>query len=410
MRLAHLRRVVAGGVALLVVGGTLLLAAVASGGSFTARAPSSSAPPWLALSSAPAVYDAATGYDLWYVPVGATWTYANGSWSNITPVAGIPRDMGDNVRMVYDAHDGYVLLFGGAAPARPPAVGEAPLNDSWKFQDGRWTNLTSAVVAAPSARNLGLLTYDTADHLVVLYGGFLPGGSPGNVADPNETWTYTAGTWTNATVPGPPPVYVGQATDSLQVLVDDPAAGYVLFYDALGPCPSHNACPVEWTYHAGVWTNRTAGPAPVPYLPLFVMVTYDTTTGSVLALATCVSTAAYACSHSVGTFVYADGTWTDVTPSSQPTFRFGADSVDDPADGGVLLAGGCCWGDFSGLNLPWQDAWVYAHGSWTESEPWGGGTPSWIGNDGSWLAVGILGSVLVTVVFSARSSVPRRPR
>jgi len=70
------------------------------------------------------------------------------------------------------------------------------------------------------------------------------------------------------------------------------------------------------------------------------------------------------------------------------------------------MVGGCCWSDFSGLSLGWQDAWVYAHGSWTESNPWGGSAPSWIQNDGTWAALSIAAGTGVAVAFVVRKSPP----
>lgn len=397
MRRGFARAWLAVALALAVVEAALLFAVLSEGGTFAPTAPTASAPPWPLLTTTPAVYDGATGQDLWLFWDGATWTYANGTWSNITATAGVPTDMADNVRMVYDAADGYVLLFGGSNP-RPPYP---PTAQTWKFQAGRWTNLTSTVVGAPPPRVLGLMSYDSSDREVVSFGGSTSVGSPAL----NQTWTYSGGTWTNATVPGPPPIFGDYVESATQAMVDDPPAGDVLLYEAIyvgEPAHCEDGCPVTWTYHGGVWTNRTSGPAPLPHLAEFDLFAYDSTLGAVVADAFCFQSPSYPCGNTTGTFVLADGTWSEAKVATQPAFRLDSSWVDDPSDGGVMMVGGCCWGDFSGLNLEWQDVWVFAHGSWTESEPWGGGAPSWIESDGSWIGLGILVVAVVPALLLAR--------
>lgn len=404
MRLVRRRAWIAVSVAVVVVGSSLLFVVFARGGTFMATAPSAQMPPWPAIAVVPAVYDGATGFDLWLFPQGATWTYANGTWSNITSFAGIPPNMEANTRMVYDDRDGYVLLYGGANPFSS-LKGEVPLAETWKFDAGRWSNLTATVTGAPSPRVLGLMAYDSADREVVLFGGSLPHGPYAL----NETWTYAGGVWTNATVPAPPPVSGFYGIVPLGAMVDDPSSGYVLYYDGLGVCP-RTACPIAWTYRAGVWTNRTASAAPLAHFPEFEMFTYDTALAAVVAAGYCTSTALYTCAHTNTTFVWVNGTWDDVTPSAQLPYRLFTSWVDDPSDGGVMVVGGCCWGDFSGLSLSWDDVWVYAHGTWTESEPWGGSTPSWIESDGSWLAIGLLATSLAPIAYVVRSRTSGPPR
>lgn len=381
-------------VTLLVVSAVLASAALLRGGTLESGAPSSSGP-LTGLTSAAATYDASDGYDVWLLPDGSTWTYAHGSWADITSTAGIPSGMENNVRMTFDARDGYVLLFGGTTSS----LLARPLAETWKFEAGHWTNLTSSVVGAPPPRALGVMTYDSEDKVVVLFGGAPSGGVSGN-----QTWTYAGGVWTNATVPGPPPI--GGAYDNLPLygFVDDPSDGYVLYYNPFAGCGP--TCSILWTYRGGVWTNETATMASVPWLGLFVLFAYDSTSSEVVVQAMCRTTSSFPCAHSYGTFVFSHGEWKDVTPSSEPSGRDFSSWVDDPSDGGVMMIGGCCWADFSGLSLPWQDVWVYSHGTWTESEPWGGGAPSWEQNDGVWIGFSLLSISVVVAVFSLRSRTP----
>ena len=378
----------------------LLVVAVLGGGSIPS-APSSEGPArsWGSFPPGLAAYDAADGYDVWLMLDGSTWTYAHGDWSNITTDAGVPVHMEGNSRLVYDAQDRYLLLYGGET-GFPIA---RTLADTWTFQAGRWTNLTGSVRDAPPPMVLGMMAYDSEDKVVVLFGGSLSNESAYSPFGPatNTTWTYTAGAWTNATVPGPPPLggSFGPSLDA--AMMDDPADGYVLYYLELGYLRS--PFPVMWTYAGGVWTNRTVAFSPAPALFLFDVFAYDSTSRTVVVLSSCASTPGFSCGDRPATVEFSGGSWRFV--GLAPTFRESNGFVDDPWDGGVMFVGGCCWADFSGLSLFWQNVWVYAHGTWTESDPWGGGAPSWTQNDGSWLALSIAVATAVSVVSIARKSV-----
>jgi len=217
-----------------VVCALLLVVAVFSG-ALGSSAPSPAGPATWAFAFAPglAAYDPVEGYDVWLMADGSTWTYAHGDWTNITATAGIPVGMDENSRLVYDAEDGYILLYGGHAAG---ALIPIPLNDTWTFQGGLWTNRTADVRGAPPAEILGLMAYDSEDRVVVLFGGtgVNPRTGLSSFDATNDTWTYTGGVWTNASVPGPPPFPGFFSDDPFAGIVDDPTDGYVLYYNALG--------------------------------------------------------------------------------------------------------------------------------------------------------------------------------
>jgi len=383
----------------------VLLAVAVLVGTIGPSAPSSAGPAtWaFAFPSGLATYDPAEGYDLWLMADGSTWTYTHGDWANITSTSGVPVGMEDNSRLVYDAEDGYVLLYGGAGGTEL----SHPLNDTWTFQGGQWTNRTGEVRGSPPTAVLGLMAYDSEDRAVVLFGGSAVNSITGSVyaRATNATWSYAGGVWTNVTVPAPPPFAGFYSNNPFAGLVDDPTDGYVLYYNALGiPAssnPVHPPEPIMWSYVAGVWTNRTASLSTAPQLIPFAGFLFDSTSRSVIAAGTCVSTPGYTCEHRFGaTFQYAGGVWSEMSPPTGLPARDYTGYVDDPSDGGVMVVGGCCWADFSGLSLGWQDLWIFAHGTWTEVEPWGG-TPSWTQNGGTWLALA-LGLAAVGVLVVAR--------
>lgn len=394
-------------VALTVVSAGLAVVGFAFGGSFAPEAPSTVSPPFPGLAYVPGAYDAAAGYDLWFFPNGATWTYGHGAWSNITSTAGVPVNMFDNSLMTYDAKDGYVLLFGGAITNRQ----YQPLADTWAFVGGHWTNLTGSVVNAPPPHLLDVMAYDSEDQVVVLFGGSIPGSQ---ILPFNDTWTYSGGTWTNVTRPGPAPPGLYRSDPFAEGFVDDPAQGYLLYYDPLGRCPagtppSEGSCALTWTYRGGVWTNLTSTLSSSPKLSGFDVFAYDSTARIVVVTGGCENTSTATCTRPWGTFVFTGTGWKDRTPALNPALRDFANAVDDPSDGGVMLVGGCCWADFSGLSLRWDDVWVYAQGNWTEHDPWAGAPPSWAEDDGAPLGVGIAAVSAVVIVYTVRRGPVRRP-
>jgi hypothetical protein len=392
---ARFRRILASlALAVSVVSAGVFGAALVNGGSLASRAPTASTPPRPFVEAIPGAYDAADGYDVWLLPHGATWTYSHGAWTNRTATAGGPFDPAGNYELAYDAHDGYVLYFGGSF-GRIPTY---PLNDTWKFSAGHWTNLTGTVHGAPSARTVGAMAYDSEDQEVVLFGGTLA-GSPRPI---NETWTYAAEVWTNATVPGPPPSGLINGRGPYLAFTDDPADGYVLYYQPVHGCSAGQCGPEAWSYHAGVWTNRTTGLGDSPRLNLFGSFTFDSTANEVVAFGACMLDATTSCSPSWGTFRWANGHWVSVAPAQTPPPAYSSGWASDPPDGGLIMIYGCCWADFSGLSELWQDAWIFAHGTWTETRPWGGAPPPVWDNDGFWLGVAVLAAAGAVLALRRR--------
>ena len=117
------------------------------------------------------------------------------AWTNITSLSAHPPPPRDSAGMVYDSTDGYLLLFGGEQTNPGPI---RYYNDTWKFADGQWTNITTP--KAPSARFGFQFADDPADGAVVLFGGI--GAAH---VDMNNTWEFKAGTWTNVTSGTSPP-------------------------------------------------------------------------------------------------------------------------------------------------------------------------------------------------------------
>ncbi|HKS59714.1 MAG TPA: hypothetical protein VJS68_02930 [Thermoplasmata archaeon] len=385
-------------VALAVVTSGLVVASLPFGGTFESRAPSSAAPAIPVLGvSAPAAYDAADGYDVWWLPDGSTWTYEHATWSNLTASAGTIPHMERNVDMTYDARDGYVLLFGGEVPGNPPQS----LANTWVFRGGHWSNLTGSLPVSPPERRVGVMSYDSHDGEVILFGGSAP-----NLAATNDTWIFAGGGWSQATVSGPPPIGGGPGLSEFIGFVDDPSLGYAVYYDPLQSCVPSCASPALWTFRGGTWTNLSGAVSPSLRLNLFVAFTYDSSAGYLVALSACQNTPPFPCPREYGTFVFTGTGWKDVPAGSEPPGRNFASWVDDPSDSGVMVLGGCCWIDYAGISVGWQDVWLYTSGGWTEYEPWGGGAPSPQLSDGTWIGVGMVSMAAVVLLARGKRAPP----
>jgi hypothetical protein len=135
----------------------------------------------------------------------ATWTYHAGTWTNLTALGDRTIDGAPANPVVYDSTDGYVLLFGTAHLQSASTPYLEP--DTWKFQGGNWTNITSLVGTSPPDRTMASVGDFPAGGFVLLYGGSTTWGT---VSTPrNDTWSYTNDTWTELA----PMVSPGNRTD-----------------------------------------------------------------------------------------------------------------------------------------------------------------------------------------------------
>src|SRR5580658_7917305 len=62
-----------------------------------------------------------------------------------TPAGSPTPSLRASANMVWDAKDGYVLLFGGCNLYDGYVCDGQYLNDTWEFSSGTWTNLTPAI-------------------------------------------------------------------------------------------------------------------------------------------------------------------------------------------------------------------------------------------------------------------------
>lgn len=189
-------------------------------------------------------YDAAMGALVLFggIPGGGfgsfndTWEFANGSWSELSPPTSPPQSTSEYrpFGMVYDAADGYVLLY-------------SVHSGTWAFSNGTWTHLHPST--EPSA--IGTMFYDPALRRVLLWSG-------------SEMWEFGGGNWTaESPIAGP------VAGETFAGAYDAPFDYGVAF----GPGGGYDNS--TWVYSDGTWTNESASLGNAPTLNALQDPTYS---------------------------------------------------------------------------------------------------------------------------------------
>lgn len=127
-----------------------------------------------------------------------SWMFRNGSWSPIPTLTSPGPRWAPG--LTFDAAQQELLLFGGLG-----ADGSV-LNDTWGLQDSQWVE--QAPANSPPARERGDLTFDPSLNASVLFGGDVCTTACGSSVARylSDTWMFQGGSWTNLTSlvgPGP---------------------------------------------------------------------------------------------------------------------------------------------------------------------------------------------------------------
>ncbi len=322
-----------------------------------------------------------------------TWSFSNGSWTELFPSLSPPAT--DFAAMAYDPNASAVVLFGGQIEETQGAV---PVNTTWEFRGGAWTNVTNSV--APSPRLSPSLAADPLRGGLILFGGSQ--NYPYAVVPESDTWSFLNGTWSNitATVGAPPTARV------LAGIAYDPNESGVLLFggwsDLGGTLPLNDT----WVLGQTGWSNATGLSAPPASGGLSLA--YLSESDSIILYGG--STPSLGRDYNQ-TWSFSAGSWTRLLPSEVPPGTFAGTFADDPDAGyGVLLLG---------AETPYAPAseqtWAFAHGNWSLAgsnstlPPAGGGTmvydpaeqavvlvpnygtgfasgsiPTWVFSNGSW--------------------------
>jgi hypothetical protein len=285
------------------------------------------------------VYDAKDGYVVLFGGENFTdtglsivneelWLYSNSVWSEILP-ADITRWPTARVgaSMAYDAADGYVVMFGGSSPYL------GLLNDTWIYHARAVLQVTPSV--SPTQRWHASMTYDAADNYVLLFGGQDASGSY-----LNDTWRFSGYYWTPVTTAQAPPPRAGgamafDASDRFVVLYSGSAAG----------SPINDT----WRYVADQWYNLTSKLSRQPIAQFGDPLVYDPSYSGVLLVETAPGTAG------APTFLFSGSSWRPISMASTgPPGYANRAGTYDPEDQYLLLFGGAPVDDTTkAVNATW---------------------------------------------------------
>ncbi len=303
-------------------------------------------------------YDAAHGYLLAFggitdiagaTPDGDTWEFKGGCWTQVCTscVSGTSEPSARyNAGITYDTADGYVLLYGGCSTLGA-VIGSSVVcgktssyydSDAWEWTGSQWSQLCSS--CSPGGREYPVLSYDSSDGYVVLFGGDTASAYCG------DTWKYGgAGTWTELYSTSTDCVTGGTTCTSTTCPAVRSYA--VMSYDAqdsevvlFGGANGAGELQDTWLFKAGAWTECTGSTCTgtnEPGVTAFATMAYDPPHTFTLLVGGYSGTAIY--SGFYWTFV--GSTWTKTTTANVPAVQSAGMAYDGSAsDGYVVLFGG----------------------------------------------------------------------
>ncbi len=365
-------------------------------------------------------YDTAEGYVLM---LHHTWAYLNGEWTELDPSP--EPSVGSWYCLAYDPAAGDTLLFGGGAGGGfMNGIGFAghPLNATWTYASGEWTNVTSEVGPMPALK-YPACAYDPQfdGGAVIVFGGanssyYDSSASSWLMNDTDQTYAYVPGStpgsfgWVHLHPTVSPSARFGAG------MAYDSSSGQLILYGgaqdgtstANGSC-TPAVCPHlhdTWTFAGDLGSNSWSAVASGSNPPgsVFTDMAYDAADGYVIDFGGQDNGYKSANATLNETWEFDGTSWQNLTPSldlSPPT-RFGAAMTYDPATEGVLMFSGLS-GTLTGSSLR-DDFWDFSDGRWISL----GGPPNSVKVHEVGLASGTPWSVAVDgTIFSSDTSTVR---
>lgn len=297
-------------------------------------------------------WDAADGYLLLFGGASAqgvgeadTWTYLNGTWTNITSsVIGTPPPT-SRAQMAYDPSTDSVIMFGG------DHVGVGNENYTWSYHGRTWTNITSTAGAPPATPYVSMAS-DSADGEVVLV----------LESSTDQTWTLKGGHWTNVTASAPPPLQESSSLLPFELGPDPSDGGVLLLSEFINANGYHGTTDV---FRAGSWQNLTSEAPNAPLLPYGIYpwsvapISYLPSAAAVVLYETLTMNQTGALFTLPESWFYSSGQWTnDSGPAGggpNPWIGNGAAGAVDPTDSALVVFGGA--DELAGTPF-WIPTWV----------------------------------------------------
>jgi hypothetical protein len=295
-----------------------------------------------------AAYDALDGYVVMFggqnidsSVLGTTWIFHGGNWTNLTPQLPVAPPARWGASMTYDAADHELLLFGGC-----PNVACVPaLADTWAFHGGRWSDLTSTLNVSPPARGQAMMTYDgSGNGSALLFGG--SSGGPGSGWD-TDFWAFQAGQWHALALPANAS---GPAARGNGVLAYDPALREDVLFGGMN---NEGFLDDTWTYANATWHNVTSAQSSAPSPRRNEQSAFDVADDYLL-----LQGGYHSGTYDGDIWSFSAHGWAQLSTASAPPAAYGALCVFDGADNVTVLFSG------AGSQGYWTGTWTYSGGVW----------------------------------------------
>ncbi len=235
--------------------------------------------------------------------------------------------------LAYDSARRRGVMFGGLA------LGDVPTNATWRYEAGRWRQLTPAT--SPSARSRMAIAYDAWRDRVVLFGGeFYSCASA-------DTWEFDGTTWLPRAVSGP-------AARQQAVAAWDSRRGVTYVLGGV-QCTGGANYDDLWAFDGTSWTEVAQG-GMRPAARRGAVMIYDPVRDRLV-----LSGGSDGLNYLGDTWEFdpAAGTWQAITTAVAPVSRSSSSMVYDPNRRSALLFGG----NYGGHAV--ADAWAYDGDAWT---------------------------------------------
>ncbi len=144
--------------------------------------------------------------------------------------------------MDYDSARGVSVLFGGSSDSGP-----GNLHDTWEWDGARWTQMAPAT--SPPSLAAGMMAYDSARGLSVMFGG------SGSTGSSSATWEWDGASWTQKNPAMSPPARVWAA------MTYDSVRNRTVLFGGDGP---NGLLGDTWVYDGSTWTQMNPASSPTP--------------------------------------------------------------------------------------------------------------------------------------------------
>ena len=239
-----------------------------------------------------------------------------------------------NARMVFDASEDSIILFGGATPV-DSSKKRTELNDTWQWNGVRWVQRFPA--NSPSGRSSFAMVYDSLRQRIVIFGG-----TRGTTALA-ETWAYQNGNWINLQPATPPPAR------RLSAAAYDPDRDRIVLFGGLDTATFFDT----WEFDGTTWLLRQAT-GPELASPSMV---YDEARDKMLLLGLTVQGV-------TKMFEWNGSTWEPLTPATLPPCTNQSAMIYQTHNEKVLFVGGGC-----GNGIIEDDTFEWDGSDWSRLEP-----------------------------------------